>query len=156
MSKTCEWRKVPDYENYFVSEFGDVVDSKGRRIPTTKTKKGYIRVYMKNRVFGVHQIVAMAFMGHKPNGCTMVVDHIDNNKMNNHFSNLQILSHSINSSKGSGIGWRDTPIGITWDSDRCQWAVRPRVKGKLKRFGRFNTLEEATATLNSLNPHDVG
>ena len=48
------------------------------------------------RTFYIHQLVAMAFLNHKPNGNTIVVDHIDNNKNNNDLLNLRLLSNMEN------------------------------------------------------------
>jgi hypothetical protein len=47
-------------------------------------KKPRITVY-------VHQLVAEACIGEKPQG--MVVDHIDRNRKNNHFTNLRFLTY---------------------------------------------------------------
>ena len=47
----------------------------------------------------VHKLVAIAFLGHKPNGNTIVVDHIDNNPFNNRVDNLQLITHGENMSK---------------------------------------------------------
>ena len=41
----------------------------------------------------------MAFFGHVPGGYKIVVDHIDNNRLNNHVSNLQLITQRENSSK---------------------------------------------------------
>ena len=43
---------------------------------------------------GVHQVVAMAFIGEAPEGAT--VNHKDGNKLNNHFLNLEYATRSEN------------------------------------------------------------
>jgi hypothetical protein len=48
------------------------------------------------KTFYIHQLVAMAFLNHKPNGNKIVVDHIDNNKNNNDLLNLRLLSNMEN------------------------------------------------------------
>lgn len=48
------------------------------------------------KTFYTHQLVAMAFLNHKLNGNTIVVDHIDNNKNNNDLLNLRLLSNKEN------------------------------------------------------------
>ena len=50
-------------------------------------------------MYYVHQLVAMAFLGHVPNGHKMVVDHIDNNKSNNTLENIQVITTRQNTSK---------------------------------------------------------
>ena len=46
----------------------------------------------------IHQAVAEYFIGPKPEG--MVVDHIDGTRDNNHFTNLQYITHAENIRKG--------------------------------------------------------
>lgn len=52
----------------------------------------------------VHKLVYLAFCGEIPEGLT--VDHIDNDKLNNHYSNLQLLSRGDNSVKGNAKVWK--------------------------------------------------
>ena len=59
--------------------------------------QGYERVTVKDlnggyKCYGVHQLVAMAFLDHVPNGHTLVVDHINDVKSDNRLSNLQLIT----------------------------------------------------------------
>ena len=112
------WKEVKGYDGiYEVSNLGNVksvdriVLNKGKypflkngkiikkRISTTGY---YIITLCKNGVvktFEVHKLVAMAFLNHKPNGHKLVIDHIDNNPLNNNLTNLQIISNRKNTSK---------------------------------------------------------
>lgn len=62
-------------------------------------KSGYKRFRNKH----VHRLVYEAFIGQIPKD--MTVDHIDGNKLNNHYLNLQILSRGENSQKGNSKNW---------------------------------------------------
>lgn len=86
----------------FISNYGRF----GRKynnliIPRTMAtdKVGYKRIKLKylNTCIGVHYLVYKHFIGPIPDG--YIVDHIDENKNNNHVSNLQIMTQSENISK---------------------------------------------------------
>src|SRR5690554_6369469 len=103
------WKDVPDYESYQVSNLGRVktkyrVFKRSNNIKLTVkskikvshySKEGYeiVSLSKNNKTHNkqIHQLVAIAFLGHKPCGFDLVVDHIDEDKSNNHVSNLQIL-----------------------------------------------------------------
>ena len=55
----------------------------------------------------VHHLVAEAFHGPRPNG--YVVDHKDENKLNNHATNLQYISRSENQKKSFVVGNSKAP-----------------------------------------------
>ena len=44
----------------------------------------------------VHSLVAIAFLGHTPNGHSLVVHHKDSNPSNNKLSNLEVVTQSQN------------------------------------------------------------
>ena len=56
---------------------------------------GYLTVRVRHVRTTVHRLVALAFLGERPEG--MVIDHIDRDKTNNHISNLRYCSLSENS-----------------------------------------------------------
>ena len=94
------WKDVPGYESlYQVSSLGRVkslqryVNNNGgkqllkERLLKFGLSKGYYNVVLyknkKNKNIKVHKLVAMAFLNHKPNGYELVIDHINNNKLDN-------------------------------------------------------------------------
>lgn len=104
------WKDVPMYEErYKVSNYGNVmsyVNGKHKQLKGSISNKGYVQFSLnwKERglynVYGGHVLVAMAFLNHKPKSTIgYVVDHKDDNKMNNILSNLQLLSNRDNSTK---------------------------------------------------------
>jgi hypothetical protein len=74
-------------------------------IPRTPVidKLGYQRVKLKElkSTVGVHTLVYEHFIGDIPQG--YIIDHIDENKSNNHISNLQIMTQSQNLKKTMSI-----------------------------------------------------
>ena len=97
-----EWRDVEDYDgDYQISNFGRVRSRKSgewRLMKTTPNQKGYLGVMFsrqgKTKRFEIHRIVATAFLPN-PNNLP-VVEHADDNKQNNHVSNLFWSTHSDN------------------------------------------------------------
>lgn len=101
------WKDIPGYEGvYQVSSFGKIRSLRFNKIKIMSQKirkDGYYEVSIyKNKngkSFKTHQLVAMAFLGHKRCGFKKVVDHIDGDKSNNTVENLQVVSNRINTSK---------------------------------------------------------
>lgn len=100
------WRTVPGYPAYEVSVDGLVRRCQGFRcrrahrvlVPFVRPN-GYAQILLyqggKRRRFGVHQLVALAFLGPKPSPQHEVA-HLDGQRLNNHVSNLAWLLHSEN------------------------------------------------------------
>ena len=158
------WKDIPDYNGkYQVSDLGNVrsidrmvrgryglIKLKGRVLKKGISSNGYYTVNLsvndKNKTFLVHQLVAIVFLNHKPNGHKLVIDHIDNNKLNNNYKNLQITTQRHNLSKNKKGTSRYT--GVSWDSKNKKWIVFIR-RGGVKRFlGRFDCEIEASKAYN--------
>jgi hypothetical protein len=157
-----EFRSIPGYEGlYEVSNFGNVKSlereylNKGKYPGTVKEKilkphftdKGYQKVNLykdgKSRHIKNHVLVAMAFLGHKPDGThKIVVDHIDNNPLNNHVSNLQLISQRENSSKDKKNG-SSQYTGVIRNKNTNKWHSHIKINGKQKHLGLFVSEEEA-------------
>ena len=101
------WKDIPNYEGkYMVSNIGNVKSlnfkntKKEKILKTTIAKCGYHYITLcKERVqkrYSVHQLVAMAFLNHKPNGFEKVVNHKNFDKLDNRLENLEIVSNREN------------------------------------------------------------
>ena len=108
------WKPVDGYESqYRISEFGEVINSHGHALSPHHDKDGYLRVdlYKNNhrKKFGVHQLVALNFVPGSFPGA--VVNHKDENKTNNHYSNLEWITSKENTNYGLGIRRRSISQG---------------------------------------------
>lgn len=99
----------------------------------TLTKDG------KAKHFNTHQLVAMAFLGHTPDGHNIVVDHIDANKLNNNVENLQTTTNRHNCAKD-----KKPKSGYTGAfKNGSRWASKIRKGSKVVHLGQFDTPQEA-------------
>mgnify|MGYP003652830279 CR=1 FL=1 len=155
------WKQIEGWPNYEISNFGNVKSNKGkteRLLKQSPTDRGYLRVNLSNdnksKTKYIHKLVAVAFLGHVPDGMNVIIDHIDNRKGNNHVSNLQLTTNRENTSKDR-TGGHSNHVGVSWDKSRKKWIARIRINGKQTHLGSF-TDETAAATryhiaLNALN-----
>ena len=103
-------KQIKGYEGYYITEDGKVYShrfTKPRELKpqgATQNKK-YFQVrlfneeYPKGKLHYLHRLVYETFVGEIPEGKT--IDHIDENQLNNHYTNLQVLTQSDNSSKSN-------------------------------------------------------
>ena len=83
----------------------------------------------------VHRLVAEAFVA----GAGPVVDHIDQDKSNNHFTNLRWTTHSVNAHNS------DKARGCDYNVNARKWEAYIRIDGKKKHLGLFATEADARA-----------
>jgi len=150
-----EWRDMPNKNSlYKISDLGRAKSmarislnsgayggkiSVKEKILKQNVNSGYLKI---GKGFAkVHQLVAMAFLDHVPCGYTLVVDHINNNPLDNRLSNLQIITQRENIIKE--VRGRSKFTGVYWGERQKKWIGLIRYKGKSKQLGSFNTEEEA-------------
>ena len=113
------YKSIKRYEGlYEVSNLGNVKSLRRKVVNTAKSfrivnekilkpsiqGKVYLAVGLSKGIVKntyVHKLVAMAFLNHTPNGLTMVIDHINNDKHDNRVTNLQVISQRQNTSKNT-------------------------------------------------------
>ena len=98
-------KDIKGYEGlYAVTKDGKVWSYKNKIFLKTSNSRGYIKVNLikdnKQKHFYIHRLVAMAFI---PNPFNLPqVNHKDENKANNHVTNLEWCTQSYNNNYGTG------------------------------------------------------
>jgi len=143
------WKDVPEFENYKVSNLGNVKSLKNGKEKILKQTINGVGYYLiglysngKRTHIAVNQLVAMVFLNHKPCGHKIVVDHIDTNKLNNKLCNLQLITHRENLSKDKKGTSKYT--GVFLPKGQKKWRSEIRINGKKKHLGCFVSEKEAS------------
>ena len=117
-----EWKPIKDYEDYYeISNYGRVrrikYENFGNKtqyklpnyLKPRIDKDGYLRytlcIKQKNKQFFAHRLVAIHFLKNENN--YPVVNHIDGNKQNNYYKNLEFCTIKHNNLHALEIGLRD-------------------------------------------------
>ena len=98
---------------------------------------------LKPKTIQIQQLVAASFLGYNFNGHKLVVDHKDDNKLNNHIDNLQIITQRENNSKERTLK-SGLPVGVCFRKDINKYRSQIYLNGKIKYLGCYNTSEEAS------------
>ena len=139
---------IDGYDNYFISNFGNVKISKTNRIlKQSNHKQGYKQIILckkgKVKMFYVHRLVGKAFLENLDN--KPMIDHIDNNPANNNVKNLRWATRKDNSAnqgkqKNNTTGFK----GVIFDKHANKYRTRININGKIKHLGYYETAEEAS------------
>tara|TARA_R110000822_G_scaffold301638_1_gene425541 strand:- start:33 stop:512 length:480 start_codon:yes stop_codon:yes gene_type:complete len=139
------FKDIPNYKGmYQVSNLGNVKSlnynkSKKEKLLILDLYGGqYYRVLLQNKKnrkkFSVHQLVAITFLDYKKtNG--MVLDHIDNNPLNNCVNNIQVVSNRFNVSKDIK-NKTSKYTGVSKHKDG-KWVSSIHINGVKKYLGLF-------------------
>jgi hypothetical protein len=163
MENTTEiWKPIPNYEGlYEVSNFGRV-KSLNRAMKRNNGTSYYVKetilkhginhdgyrivslsVNSKSKTRAIHQLVAEAFLSHIPNGQSLVVNHKDFNRQNNHVGNLEVTTMRENSNR-IHLPSSSKYIGVCWYNKANKWMARIRINGRQKYLGIFSSDAEAS------------
>ena len=166
------WKDIPSYEGvYQISNLGRVKSLNYRntglesvmkpKISSSKYHDVNLYKYGKSKTHQVHQLVAIAFLGHTPCGHELVIDHINDNKHDNNVNNLQIVSHRYNVCKTQGR-YSSKYKGVSWCKQRKKWIVRIDILKKTKYLGHFTNeyqahlvYQKALLELTTKNPTEI-
>lgn len=148
-----EWKVIKGFEsNYQVSNLGRVKSlkfGKERILKSTKTGKvcyPYLQVVLfeNNKGYSkkVHQLVAEYFLNHTPCGHRLVVDHINDNSLDNRVENLQLVTQRENAFKTQG-NYSSKYKGVHFNKKTLKYISMITIKNKRVHLGCFINEEEA-------------
>jgi len=165
MSNMEEWRDIPNYEGYYQASDKGRVRSldrtvvfrngrekfyKGKIIKGSLNEDGYRQTTLSGdgicRNFKFSQLVAMAFLGHEPNGHELVVDHINGDKSDDRVENLRIVSHRANTTicfRSNEESFSSQYVGVHWNKKSSKWKAQIEHEGVSLHLGLYNTEIEA-------------
>lgn len=144
------WKDIIGYEGlYKVSSLGRVKSLKRNKekiLNPSWSDKTYFVVSLckdkKQKTLKVHQLVAMTFLNHTPCGYKLVVDHMNDNPLDNRVENLQVITHRENLSKDKK-NKTSKYAGVGWHNASNSWRSRIYIDKKNVLLGNFDNEYEA-------------
>jgi len=142
-----EYKQIIDFENYEVSNLGNVRNIKtGKILKPRIDRDGYYQVCLckdkKKKTPKIHRLVAESFIENPEN--KPCVDHINNDKLDNNVENLRWATlnenqynRKINKNNTSKVK------GVCFDKNRNKWRAHMKIDGISIHIGSYNTLGEA-------------
>jgi len=112
------WKDIVGYEGYYqasnsgrirsidrviTNNIGVIRPLSGKELRKAINKDyEYVELCRNNiqKMYSVHQLVAMTFLNHTPCGHKLVIDHIDGNPLNNSVNNLDVVTQQENVKRG--------------------------------------------------------
>lgn len=120
------WKKLPiGNDRYAISNYGNIKtyfkSEEGVLLKPRKDRLGYLKIGLstkeKRKHFLIHRLVALMFV---PNPFMYnEINHIDGNKQNNYYENLEWCTHSHNMKHAFAMGLDYTPIGAEHHSAKA-------------------------------------
>ena len=145
------WKDIPDYKGiYQVSNLGRIRSLKFNKVKYLKRRLNLngrysVNLYKQKRMISnnrVSVLIAKAFLNHTPCGHKLVVDHIDNNKLNDKLYNIQVITSRENLSKDKK-GGTSKYTGVCWSKSVKKWKSEIRINGKKIYLGYYKKEQEA-------------
>lgn len=106
----------------------------------------------KIKSYTIHGLIMSTFLNYKAKNNKMVIDHIDNNPLNNNINNLQIITNRENCSKDRFRGnYSSKYVGVSLCKKSKKWYSQIYINGKYKNLGRYkNEIDAHLAYQNIL------
>ena len=142
-----EFRKIEGYDNYSVSNLGNVRNDKtGRILKSNPNSDGYLQVYLckegKKKIHSIHRLIGNAFIPNPDN--LSDIDHINQVKTDNRIENLRWISSANNlRNRKKWEGTTSKFQGVSWHKHNNKWTAQIKLNGRKKHLGYFETEEEA-------------
>jgi hypothetical protein len=150
------WKEIKGYEGlYKINNNGQVFSYKNNRmLKQSIDSSGYYCVGLSDKnskIFRIHKLMAITFLNHIPNKYTSVIDHVDNNKLNNCIDNIQIISQRKNLTKDRK---KNSLLGTSFYKGK--YHVRFWINGKNTYLGAYLTERDANLAYRlKLKEHEL-
>jgi len=142
----AEWRRIKDYPDYEVSNFGKVKSFKSDEpliLKSGTSRGGHQSVALNGKTYQVHHLVITEFVGPRPKG--MECCHNDGNPANNHISNLRWDTHKSNMRDAINHGAIKTGVDSPFSK------VSTEQKERIKRLKELGIMQKTIASMFGLS-----
>ena len=103
---------------------------------------GYVLIIFKSKSYKAHRLFWFLQTGHDPGRLT--IDHIDQNKLNNKFSNLRLASKSQQQhNRSERLDNKSGHRGVIWHKSKQKYYAYITINGKQIALGHYKTFEQA-------------
>ena len=130
-------------DTYAVSDDGRVFNIRSGRELKQKDSKGYYVVTLSSnrykKEYKVHRLVYQSFVGELDD--SLVIDHIDGNRKNNHQSNLRQIHTRENTNRAKAHPYG---MGVSFLKSRNKYTATIGIEGKSYYLGVYNNCEDAS------------
>jgi len=133
------YKSIPGYEQIYQASNLGKIRSLDRFVPSGNNRMVFLKGRVLKQAVGstgryhvalnkcgvqktkkVHQLVAMAFLNHKPNGYKLVVNHINHDPLDNRVENLEIVTHRKNANR-KHLKSSSQYTGVSWTEHNKKW-----------------------------------
>ena len=147
-----EWASIDGYKNYQVSWWGRVRNTRtGRILKANPGSHGYLAVSLSKKGIQtkccIHKLLAQEWVAN-PDG-KKCVDHIDGDKLNNHWENLRWATYSENGrNRAKRANATSSYYGVCWHKGHGKWTAQIEIEGKRTCLGFYTNEKEAAQVFN--------
>lgn len=163
-----EWKQINNFENYEISNLGNVRNFKTKKIISKQKMGNYLTTKLYNiktkkmKLQNIHRLVAETFIENKEN--KKCVNHKDGNKLNNSVNNLEWVSYQENTKHAFENGLQKSWFGTKFGKEHPNYKFRGKWKTQInvyqydkngKFIKKYNSATEAERILNISCPHII-
>ena len=149
------WKEIENYDNYMVSNFGNVKNVKtGRILKASVDARGYYLCVNlckggSQKLHKIHKLVAKHFLDAPENDEQTMVDHINRQKYDNHYLNLRFVSNKQNQQNSTKRQNTSSFYkGVYFHKVTQKWCASISINGKQKYLGLFESEKDAAEAYN--------
>ena len=143
------YKVIDGYENYEISNLGNVRNKKTGKILKQELRNGYFSVGLCvdngiRKKLTIHRLIALQFI---PNPHSKpFVDHINRMKTDNSLENLRWATQfENNKNRTINLNNTSTQTGVSFNKRKKKWEVKISINGKNKHIGLYTNFDDAVA-----------
>lgn len=138
-SEMCLYNKKGDVKNKTLID-NNIIEKISMHKWNLDNHTGYVRTKINKKTIYLHRFILDI------NDKDSIIDHINNNKLDNRVENLRVCNKSKNAMNVKNLKSNNTSsvTGVTWDKSRNKWIAQINVNKKHIHLGRFDDFKEAT------------